>query len=58
MATGENGSGVVILVVEDEELARLIIADYLKEAGFTVLESCRGRVGVTRRPQRRSCGGA
>jgi two-component system, response regulator PdtaR len=39
MATGENGSGVVILVVEDEELARLIIADYLKEAGFTVLES-------------------
>ena len=39
MATGDNGSGAVILVVEDEELARLIIADYLKEAGFTVLES-------------------
>jgi CheY-like chemotaxis protein len=39
MATGETGNGAVILVVEDEELARLIIADYLKEAGFTVLES-------------------
>ena len=39
MATGDNGSGAVILVVEDEELARLIIADYLKDAGFTVLES-------------------
>jgi len=39
MARDDNGSGVVILVVEDEELARLIIADYLKEAGFTVLES-------------------
>ena len=39
MATGDNGNGAVILVVEDEELARLIIADYLKEAGFTVLES-------------------
>jgi two-component system, response regulator PdtaR len=39
MATGDNGNGAVILVVEDEELARLIIADYLKDAGFTVLES-------------------
>jgi DNA-binding response OmpR family regulator len=39
MATGDNGSGAVILVVEDEELARLIIADYLKDAGFMVLES-------------------
>jgi CheY-like chemotaxis protein len=39
MATGDNGGGAVILVVEDEELARLIIADYLKDAGFTVLES-------------------
>jgi radical SAM protein with 4Fe4S-binding SPASM domain len=36
---GDNGNGAVILVVEDEELARLIIADYLKDAGFTVLES-------------------
>src|SRR5262245_7332821 len=32
-------TGGVVLVVEDEELARLIIADYLKEGGFTVLES-------------------
>jgi two-component system, response regulator PdtaR len=39
MATGNDGNDAVILVVEDEELARLIIADYLKEAGFTVLES-------------------
>jgi two-component system, response regulator PdtaR len=34
-----NEAGPVILVVEDEELARLIIADYLKEGGFKVLET-------------------
>ena len=32
-------TGGVVLVVEDEEIARLIIADYLKEDGFVVLES-------------------
>ncbi|MBV9239016.1 MAG: response regulator [Xanthobacteraceae bacterium] len=39
MATVGNGNSAVVLVVEDEELARLIIADYLKDAGFIVLES-------------------
>src|SRR4051794_1662694 len=29
----------VVLVVEDEELARLIIAEYLTDGGFTVLQS-------------------
>jgi two-component system, response regulator PdtaR len=28
-----------VLVVEDEELARLIITDYLREGGFAVLQS-------------------
>jgi two-component system, response regulator PdtaR len=32
-------TGAVVLVVEDEELARLIIAEYLKDDGFAVLES-------------------
>jgi CheY-like chemotaxis protein len=39
MAPAAPEDGAVILVVEDEELARLIIADYLKEDGFVVLES-------------------
>src|ERR1700757_2956205 len=47
MATVDNGSGAVILVVEDEELARLIIADYLKDAGFTVLESANAESALT-----------
>jgi two-component system, response regulator PdtaR len=34
-----TAANAVVLVVEDEELARLIITDYLKEGGFTVLQS-------------------
>jgi DNA-binding response OmpR family regulator len=39
MSVDAQHDGAVILVVEDEELARLIIADYLREDGFEVLES-------------------
>ena len=39
MATTENAPEATILVVEDEELARLIVCDYLKEGGFAVLEA-------------------
>ena len=34
-----TAANAVVLVVEDEELARLIITDYLKDGGFTVLQS-------------------
>ena len=37
--TGDNFECAVILVVDGEELPRLISAAYLKEAGFRVLES-------------------
>jgi DNA-binding response OmpR family regulator len=36
---GTPEEAAVVLVVEDEELARLIIAEYLTEGGFTVLQS-------------------
>jgi DNA-binding response OmpR family regulator len=39
MRSHAQETGVVVLVVEDEELARLIISDYLKDDGFVVLES-------------------
>jgi two-component system, response regulator PdtaR len=53
MARDDSGSGVVILVVEDEELARLIIADYLKDAGFTVLESANAEHALAQLENRR-----
>ena len=39
MQLADQSAGAVILVVEDEELSRLIITDYLKDDGFVVLES-------------------
>ena len=39
MASVETTADATILVVEDEELARLIVCDYLKEGGFAVLEA-------------------
>ena len=35
----DSGAQATVLVVEDEELARLIITDYLREGGFAVLQS-------------------
>jgi DNA-binding NtrC family response regulator len=35
----DSGAEATVLVVEDEELARLIITDYLREGGFAVLQS-------------------
>jgi two-component system, response regulator PdtaR len=37
MAPTDNTAEPTVLVVEDEELARLIITDYLKDGGFAVL---------------------
>jgi DNA-binding NtrC family response regulator len=34
-----SGAEATVLVVEDEELARLIITDYLREGGFAVLQA-------------------
>jgi hypothetical protein len=34
MASMDSGAEATVLVVEDEELARLIITDYLREGGF------------------------
>ncbi|MGA8414105.1 MAG: response regulator [Xanthobacteraceae bacterium] len=39
MASMDSGAEATVLVVEDEELARLIITDYLREGGFAVLQS-------------------
>ncbi len=39
MTSTEHAADATILVVEDEELARLIVCDYLKEGGFAVLEA-------------------
>jgi two-component system, response regulator PdtaR len=37
MAPTDNTAEAIVLVVEDEELARLIITDYLEDGGFAVL---------------------
>jgi CheY-like chemotaxis protein len=36
MASMDSGAEATALVVEDEELARLIITDYLREGGFAL----------------------
>jgi two-component system, response regulator PdtaR len=39
MASTDRAAEATVLVVEDEEIARLIITDYLTEGGFTVLQA-------------------
>jgi DNA-binding NtrC family response regulator len=39
MASTDRGAEATVLVVEDEELASLIITDYLTEGGFAVLQA-------------------
>jgi two-component system, response regulator PdtaR len=39
MTTTDRGAEATVLVVEDEDLARLIITDYLTEGGFAVLQA-------------------
>jgi len=36
----EQGAARTVLVVEDEVLIRLVVADALREAGFRVFEAC------------------
>lgn len=36
-----------VLVVEDEFLIRMIVADHLRETGFTVVEACSGDEAIT-----------
>jgi DNA-binding NtrC family response regulator len=39
MTSMDSTQEATVLVVEDEELARLIITDYLREGGFAVLQA-------------------
>jgi hypothetical protein len=48
MASMDSGAEATALVVEDEELARLIITDYLREGGFA-LGSLPARQGERKR---------
>lgn len=45
-ATSEDDRQVV-LVVEDEVLVRMVIADYLRDCGYHVLEAGSGREAIT-----------
>jgi CheY-like chemotaxis protein len=46
MASTDTAAEATVLVVEDEELARLIVADYLREGGFAVLESANAEQAI------------
>jgi CheY-like chemotaxis protein len=45
---GLSGRRSTILLVEDEELLRLSLADYLRECGFEVVEACSGDEAVAK----------
>ena len=47
MADSDDGSAVVVLVVEDETLVRLVANDILTEAGYRVLEAHDGQEALT-----------
>lgn len=47
MTDSEDGSAVVVLVVEDETLVRLLANDILSEAGYRVLEARDGQEALT-----------
>jgi two-component system, response regulator PdtaR len=47
MADLNDGSAVVVLVVEDETLVRLLANDILTEAGYRVLEAHDGQEALT-----------
>ena len=47
MADVDDGSAVVVLVVEDETLVRLLANDILSEAGYRVLEARDGQEALT-----------
>ena len=48
----DSGADATVLVVEDEELARLIITDYLREGGFAVLQSANAEQAIAVLEQR------
>ena len=48
----DSGAEATVLVVEDEELARLIITDYLREGGFAVLQSANAEQAIAVLEQR------
>src|SRR6476660_8500597 len=52
MASMDSGAEATVLVVEDEELARLIITDYLREGGFAVLQSANAEQAIAVLEQR------
>ncbi len=41
-----NEAAATILVIEDEEILRESMADYLEDRGFRVLTAENGRVGI------------
>ena len=46
-ASGANGAGAaVVLVVEDEVLIRCDVAEHLREAGYTVVETASGEEAI------------
>jgi two-component system, response regulator PdtaR len=48
----DSAAEATVLVVEDEELARLIITDYLREGGFAVLQSANAEQAIAVLEQR------
>jgi DNA-binding NtrC family response regulator len=52
MASMGSTPEATVLVVEDEELARLIITDYLREGGFAVLQSANAEQAIAVLEQR------
>ena len=45
--TEASASCTKVLVVEDEFLIRMLIADHLRETGFNVIEACNGDEAIT-----------
>jgi CheY-like chemotaxis protein len=41
-----TGEGETVLVVDDEPMARMLIADILEELGYSALEAADGAVGL------------
>ena len=42
VAEGQAAMGPTVLIVEDEVLSRLAMAEYLRECGFHVIEAANG----------------
>jgi DNA-binding response OmpR family regulator len=54
VGAGHAGSNEVVLVVEDEDIVRLLVAEVLKDLGYRALEASDGGAGlrIVQSPQR------